>query len=270
MKNFKHLIALFLALVMGLSLTVSALAADGGCPGTDTDDPGVVWIFTDTDENPNQLDGLAPMTGFDDVKTTAWYYNDVTECARLGIAAGFSDGTFKPEDKVTDVQFIVMMTRTFFNDKVKAVKAPADARWYYANAKVAEDTGLSYGLTIADKAMNRYDMARVLFNELNISGKKSSAANAQILAAEDSIKDWDHMDLKQQTAVAYCYALNILTGMSDGTFSGEASMTRAQACAVMVRMLNLINQDDAGGDDDQGISGVPAAWKNRLAFNAPA
>ena len=47
------------------------------------------------------------MTSFSDVKTTAWYYKDVMECAKLGIVAGFENGTFRSDDKVSIV-FIVL------------------------------------------------------------------------------------------------------------------------------------------------------------------
>ncbi|MBD5170064.1 MAG: S-layer homology domain-containing protein [Oscillibacter sp.] len=229
MKNFKRSIALLLALIMSFSLMATAFAADGE--------------FVPEDD-------LALTTSFKDVKTTAWYYSDVTECAKLGIVQGFSDGTFKPDDKVTDVQFIVMMTRTFFNTKVESIKAPAGSKWYYANTKAAEETGLSDGLTVKDANMSRYDMALVLYNEIIISGKNSSATSANLEKAKTAVKDYSSMTKKQQTYFRYCYALDILSGMSDGTFSGSNSMTRAQACTVIMRMLKLVNNYNPGDKDN--------------------
>lgn len=258
MKRYSRVISLLLSLMMVLSLMAAAFAADGDFGDCDYD-------FTDdTDDSAGDTDvpgddagsdtgpDLALAASFSDVETTAWYYDDVTECAKLGIVQGFSDGAFKPDDKVTDVQFIVMMTRTFFNGKVESITVPAGSKWYYANTKAAADTGLSDGLTIEDKPMSRYNMALVLYNELGISGKTSSATSANLEKAKTAVKDYSSMTKKQQTHFRYCYALGILTGMSDGTFSGESSMTRAQACTVIMRMLKLVNNYNPGdADNDQ-------------------
>lgn len=100
MRTKTRFISLLLALVMGLSLITAAFAAEaGGIP-----------------------EDAAPVTSFKDVKATAWYYDDVTECAKLGIVGGFEDGDFRPEDNVSSVQLITMLTRTFYNDKVEAAQ----------------------------------------------------------------------------------------------------------------------------------------------------
>lgn len=149
MRTKTRFISLLLALVMSFSLITTAFAADipdgadpiyGGSDGTEVigyvdADNHVVWFDnapygadgeTPAEDNIDNVqpdadntfvdEDLALVTSFSDVKRTAWYYNDVTECAKLGIVAGFENGTFRPDDKVTGVQFITMLTRTFYND----------------------------------------------------------------------------------------------------------------------------------------------------------
>lgn len=232
MRMKKRFISLLLALAMSFSLMTAAFAAEN--------------------------------TSFSDVKTTAWYYNDVTECAKLGAVAGFEDGTFKPEDQISSVQFITMLTRTFYNDKFEEAQKskPAGTPWYRANLKVAEDVGMSKGLkAVDDNAMDRYEMAAVLNNVIDgqsVILRVSAVsywkyANGEIeaplegawafeksKAARQSIRDWDSVPSQYQEAVSMCYALGTLSGMSDGTFFGTQSMTRAQACVVITRMKDLI------------------------------
>ncbi|MBD5160690.1 MAG: S-layer homology domain-containing protein [Oscillibacter sp.] len=209
MKNFKRLAALTLALILSLSLMSAAFAADG----------------------------------FSDVSESHWAYNDIMTCAAQGIVTGYEDGTFRPEDEVSTVQFLVMMTRTFYADELSQVTAPAGQPWYYANIKVAEDAGVSKNLATVDETpMNRYNMAMALYNTNLSFGKFILAAQGD--AARAQINDWKTISTSYKTytdAVTNCYALGIITGMSDGTFSGDSSMNRAQACAVIVRMMNLIN-----------------------------
>jgi len=196
---------------------------------------------------------LALVTKFKDVKTTAWYYSDVTECAKLGIVAGFEDGTFRPEDKVTDVQWVTMITRTFYNSDVEAAakSKPAGSPWYWANTKVAADKYLTSGMTIDGSAMNRYDMANVTKNVINkINNGVNKPSTAAQNAVPNQVKDWNNVPNNRTVAIKVCYATGIIAGMSDGKFHGEQSMTRAQACTVIMRMLKLINKYNPGDKDN--------------------
>ena len=196
---------------------------------------------------------LALVTKFEDVKTTAWYYNDVTECAKLGIVAGFEDGTFRPEDKVTDVQWVTMITRTFYNSDVEAAakSKPAGSPWYWANTKVASDQYLTSGMTIDGSAMNRYDMANVTKNVINkINNGVNKPSTAAQNAVPNQVKDWKSVPNNRTVAIKVCYATGVIAGMSDGKFHGEQNMTRAQACTVIMRMLKLINKYNPGDKDN--------------------
>ena len=108
--------------------------------------------------------------------------------------------------------------------------------------------------------MSRYDMAAVLNNVIDgknvillvasLSYRKYSNGEIEkplegiwayeaAKAAQQSIQDWDSVPDQYRGAVSMCYALGALSGMSDGTFSGTQSMTRAQACVVITRMKDL-------------------------------
>ena len=183
---------------------------------------------------------LAAQAGFSDVGASAWYYADVMECARQGIVTGYDDGRFLPENQVTDAQFIVMLTRTFYNDKVEAAKATAAGSWYAPNLKAAADVGMTNKLpAVSDTAMNRYDMALALYNTMKAKNKQADTTDAQ--NALVSIADLKDIPSTYKSAVAHCFAQGIITGMDGGKFCGDQSMTRAQACAVIMRMIALIN-----------------------------
>lgn len=202
-------------------------------------------VFVDED--------LALVTKFKDVKTTAWYYSDVTECAKLGIVAGFEDGTFRPEDKVTDVQWVTMITRTFYNSDVEtaAKSKPAGSPWYWANTKVASDQYLTNGMTIDGSAMNRYDMANVAKNVINTINRGANKPSTTAMnKVPDQVKDWSSVPKNRTMAIKMCYATGVIAGMSDGKFHGEQNMTRAQACTVIMRMLKLINKYNPGDKDN--------------------
>ena len=282
MKNYSRIISLILSLMMILSLMTTAVAADGDY--SDTDNPDTIWEFTgdipgdfsDVDVDVTEFvpeDDLALTTSFKDVKTTAWYYNDVTDCAKRGIVQGFSDGTFKPEDTVTDVQFLTMITNAFYSDTVKKYNpVPAGQKWYYPYVQTSKDNNLLKGgksgdpaLSITEKNLNRYDMALVLYNVMVNKNKLTNVSATDLIMSYGSIKDKASVPANRVTAVQYCYALGIITGMSDGTFSGSKNMTRAQACTVIVRMMKHLGVYDAGNKDnnqyDDGKSQNTSAGK---------
>ena len=88
--------------------------------------------------------------GFSDVSESHWACGDIMACAKQGVVTGFADGSFHPGDEVTTVQFLVMLTRTFYEDKLDEVVTPVGQPWYYANTKVASDIGMSNGLMEKD------------------------------------------------------------------------------------------------------------------------
>lgn len=50
-------------------------------------------------------------SSFSDVAKDAWYYDAVTVLSGLGIASGYADGTFKPNEAITREDFAVMAAR---------------------------------------------------------------------------------------------------------------------------------------------------------------
>ena len=217
---------------------------------------------------------------YSDLKEDYWAYDSIMYCSEWEIVKGYDDGKFYPENSVSGVEFVTMVTRTFYADEVAAAQSekPADAPWYWANVKAAGDAHVTDNTAAVNNTpMNRYDMAAVLNNVIDgknvillvASLSRQKYADGEIekpldgnwvsektQAAQQSIQDWDSVPGQYRNAVAMCYALGALSGMSDGTFSGTQSMTRAQACTVIVRMLKLVNDYNPGGNDnDQNDDG---------------
>ena len=59
------------------------------------------------------LNAQAAPTGgyFSDVAAGAWYAQDVEAMASMGLVAGFPDGTFRPDQTVTQEEFLTVMGR---------------------------------------------------------------------------------------------------------------------------------------------------------------
>ena len=80
----KKIVVLILAAIMALSLTAPAMAAG---------------------------------SGFTDVPSTFWAYTEITEAVNKGITNGYTDGTFKPGNYVTNAHFAAFLARAFYADE---------------------------------------------------------------------------------------------------------------------------------------------------------
>lgn len=197
---------------------------------------------------------------YSDVSEKHWAYDNIMYCSEWEIVKGFEDGTFRPEGQVTYAQFIAMLARTFYSDEVAAVTDTAGKPWYYPYMTVARDHDLDFKtnivnlggwpeVVVADDPVNRYEMASIL--RLTLMDYDKDPLAVQWKTVTGSIKDYDQipeMDDAQiyWMAVPSCYYVGVLSGMSDGCFHGEEFMTRAQACVVVTRMINVINGETPG------------------------
>lgn len=204
-------------------------------------------------------------SSFTDVPTTHWAFNEIEQAVDKGITNGYADGTFKPANSVTKNQFAVMLSRAFFPEDVAANQEIDDGQpWYWANLKALNDRGLLKGTNLTDPdnwatrggySINRYEMAVLMYNILGEFGKSANAAD--MTAAQSKMSDWRFISPDYQDAVAACYALGVLSGYSDGTFSGEKPMNRAQGCVVISRLENYIENGTTTTEPETPVDEEP-------------
>ena len=188
---------------------------------------------------------------FTDVPSSHWASDQIQQCLEMGIVTGHGNGKFGPNDTVTGAQFATMLDRTFYSDQFTANSNDASLTtgqsWYYPALYTADSvnmlTGtsqLSSGSADGWKAsaglnLNRYDMAQMLYNVIAANGRTPD--ETALAQARSSVSDFSRIPSNYQPAVSACIAAGVITGMTDGTFSGSKSMTRAQSCVVVTRVL---------------------------------
>lgn len=183
---------------------------------------------------------------FTDVPTTHWASSYIEQCASKGLVSGVGDSKFDPDGKVTCAQFIVMTMKAFYPSTPGHVEG---GKWYTTYMTAAQNKAILLYVPSgnsdegANTPLTRAEMAQICYNVL-VQKNKSPTFN-ETQAAEKKITDFDQIPYSHQTAVAACYAKNIISGMSDGTFDGTSNMTRAQACVVLSRLDSLVNSGTA-------------------------
>ena len=180
---------------------------------------------------------FAASVKFTDVPSNHWASTSISKMADKGIMSGIGNNKFAPSQQLSNAEFITMLVRQFYSDKLGA----EGSTWYapfMAGAKSANIlTGTNVGSneSLATSTINRYDMAQLMYNVL-----KAEGINTTPLSDTSKVADWASVPSTYQDAVSVCYNMGMLSGVDNkGTFNGTGNMDRAQAAVVMSRLLEV-------------------------------
>lgn len=197
---------------------------------------------------------LAAETTFTDVPKSHWAYTFVEQAAEKGWVTGVGGGKFMPDGQVTYAQLVTMLGQAFFKSDVDSYTGVTNP-WYAKFCNVANQNGLFNGTNaqnhVLDEqyvgvAVNRYEMAQMLYNVMKAKGLNVTADQN---AAKASTADWNSIPSKYRDAVAVCKAAGVINGTDgNGTFGGNGLMTRAQACVVLIQLDKYIANGGSSGN----------------------
>lgn len=176
---------------------------------------------------------FAASQNFIDVPATHWASSFIEPLAQTGIIGGYPDSTFKPSANVKIGEFIAMT--------VKALGyrfEPLSSDW----AKPYIDKAIELKI-IQDKEfpsytalINREQMTSIVMHAIALNEIMPNATFDQYIKNET--KDYHLVGDAYKQAVIDSYKLGIITGYDDKTFKPKDFSTRAQASAVILKILN--------------------------------
>lgn len=165
-----------------------------------------------------------------------WAEANIKQAVGSGIAAGYPDGTFKPNRTVTRAEFIVMLMNALkpqdgeaeltFSDAASigpwAAKAVAQA------VRAGMITGYKDGAFRPDAEITRAEMASMLAHALGLTLDENAATG---FADDRNIPAW------ARGAAAAMKEFGIMGGTGSNRFDPAAKATRAEAVTVLLRLL---------------------------------
>ena len=180
---------------------------------------------------------FAASVKFSDVPSNHWASSSITEMADKGIMSGIGNNLFAPSQQLSNAEFITMLVRQFYSDKMGAEGSAWYAPFMAAakSANILAGTGVGSNEGLATSTINRYDMAQLMYNVLKAEGITTSS-----LSDTSKVADWASVPATYRDAVSVCYNMGMLSGVdNNGTFNGTGNMDRAQAAVVMDRLLEV-------------------------------
>ena len=215
---------------------------------------------------------FAASVKFTDVPDSHWASSSITEMADKGIMSGIGNNLFAPSQQLSNAEFVTMLVRQFYSDKL----GTEGGTWYAPfmaaakSANILTGTNVGSNENLATSTINRYDMAQLMYNVLKAQGIATSS-----LSDTSKVADWSAVPSNYCDAVSVCYNMGMLTGVDNkGTFNGTGVMDRAQAAVVMDRLLDVCSggtpstpEKPAGsltltGDNILSLSGDGSKYEN--------
>jgi len=190
---------------------------------------------------------------FIDLSNSHWAYVSVSDLYNRGIIAGFSDNSFRPNDQVTRSQFATMLAKTLSletKSKSETFKDVPKNRWDFQSVEAAKSYLTGYKKSNGDmffygeRSAVREDMAVALVKALEL----------QVVSNDKKLKevfdDYDKISENLRDFVYTAYEEGIMIG-SNGQFNPQGSLTRAEAAALLEKVIEKTEKIVIGDYEDE-------------------
>ncbi|AEI42092.1 S-layer homology domain-containing protein [Paenibacillus mucilaginosus] len=167
-------------------------------------------------------------TGFRDVGPEAWYAGAVAEAVKAGLIDGYEDGTFRPMLEVTREQAAALFRRAIRFASGEGTAARADAG-------AVPQEGMQPGM---DESFEGEAAAGGAAGGAPVIGGTQGAGSAGALSR---FRDGAKVAPWAQEAVAFALQQGFMQGVSERMLQPQANTTRAQATAMLKRLLQHLD-----------------------------
>ncbi|MCL9662133.1 S-layer homology domain-containing protein [Paenibacillus hunanensis] len=157
----------------------------------------------------------ATVTSFNDVQQSHWAYTSIQWGAKQDIVNGYEDHTFKPNQNVTEAEFLKMLVSTF--DKAQS---PTAEKWYSGYYTYAKEKNWVLKGTATESAKTKV-ITRQTVAELVVGAQGYNYTGDQ--------------------AVQYLLGKGLSNGKSNNTiagYEGRDVLTRAEAIQFLMNLKN--------------------------------
>ena len=176
---------------------------------------------------------------FTDIKNH-WASQTILKAVERGYVSGYQDGTFRPDQTVTNAEFVKMLVSALQPNK--AIQQVSGSNWYvpYLNEATSMKLASAFEFKDMNAKMIRNDLAKLGARGI---GETSNTDN----------KKWMYIATKA----------GLITGVdSKGTLNENGTMTRAQAITMIERVI-ATNNGETLPVDQQAVANAENVWLGR-------
>jgi hypothetical protein len=165
------------------------------------------------------------------------------------IVSGYPDGTFQPHGILTRAEFLKMLVEAARLPHSGGAQEPppfddVEAHWCHNYVQRALDAGLisvqDYGNSFGpDELLSREEACYLLVKASDVYLANHPDLVIEAKQTVLGFKDEAEIQDKYVEAVRECAKRGFVQGYPDGTFQPKATLTRAEACAILTRMQGV-------------------------------
>lgn len=165
-----------------------------------------------------------------------WAEKTVREWAGQGLIEGFQDGTFRPNQALSRIEYVTLVNRLFAfkGAGTKQFTDVAPTAWYALQVQAAAEAGYiegyGNGTFRPEQKLSRVEAAVVLSRLVPVIGKDGTSLLSEF-KDEASIPGYGRDALEAIVEAGY------ISGLADGTLRPVQPMTRAEAVMMLDRVL---------------------------------
>ncbi|MGI6254651.1 MAG: S-layer homology domain-containing protein [Acutalibacter sp.] len=192
----------------------------------------------------------AAAASFSDVSWSAWYRPAVNALADKGILSGTGGNRFSPNATLTRAEFVTMLAKSTLSSGELSqynfrgsFKDVSTSNWCNAFVNWAYETGVATGYSggtfLPNKYVTRQEMAVMIKNLAQSTGRKFPALNSQT-----SFQDQSQIASWAKDAVKLCRQAGVINGdAGSNRFRPTQTATRAEAASICYQYLNNCKTD---------------------------
>ena len=169
-----------------------------------------------------------------------WGKNEIQKLLDKGGIAGYADGSFRPNERITTAELLSILINTTGNS-IKSGKGS----WANRVMETAYDLGIITNSDIPESegniAISREKMALILVNSAKVL-KGEDTDNIKLVDSR-LISDLGEAGEVYRESIIKAYSIGLLAGTGKG-YSPKSNTTRAETCAIVNRLMKYSNRVD--------------------------
>lgn len=170
-----------------------------------------------------------------------WSFHDVTKLITRGSVGGYPDGTFKPDATITRAEFSKILRQSIGCQTVSGNSfSDTKEHWALSDIQTLVDNQI---IIPAEYGTNYGPDSNITRREIAIMLVRAAGLNDSAIASSGEttgFTDNDHIKSYDKGYLYLAKELGLVGGYEDGSFRPNNRATRAEACVMIVRTLNLM------------------------------
>lgn len=183
-----------------------------------------------------------------------WAKEEITWAYEIEMVNGYEDGSFKPNDNISKVEFYKIINTLIHNEKktTPSFLDVYDSDWFYGDISKAIASGYIENSQTNIEPTNpitRNEVARIISKVYNLPQNENSAE-----------KFSDFKDIQNKGEVGALSNLGVLGGYPDGTFRPNSPITRGEVSKIFVNVINILGEEKLEYSTYDGVISEPLSF----------